>query len=132
MPTEEIGICDAYTRVDGGIRSCASADVLAGAGLDEAYVLAPMASLAPTRPRTPLECAERLVRRWMTVTLRREAARLRSGGTRVTLVTPGPEDLDAMGANLMDPARRKDVFETSLRTSARSLAQTAPATSTAA
>ncbi len=118
--------------VDGGIRSCVSADLLAGAGLDEVYVLAPMASLASTRPRTPLECAERLARRWMTFTVRREAARLRSGGTRVTLVTPGPEDLDAMGANLMDPARRKDVFETSLRTSAQSLAHAAPPLSAAA
>ena len=112
--------------VDGGIRSCASADLLAGAGLDQVYVLAPMASLASARPRTPLELAERLVRRWMTITVRREAARLRSAGTRVTLITPGPDDLDVMGANLMDPARRKDVFETSLRTSARSLAPAAP------
>ncbi len=118
--------------VDGGIRSCASADLLAGAGLDEVYVLAPMASLASARPRTPLEWAERLVRRWMTFTLCREAGRLRSAGTRVTLVTPGPEDLDAMGANLMDPARRKDVFETSLRTSAHSLAHAAPAMGAAA
>ena len=118
--------------VDGGIRSCASADLLAGAGLDEVYVLAPMASLASARPRTPLECAERLVRRWMTGTLRREAARLRAGGTRVTLLTPGQEDLDAMGANLMDPARRKEVFETSVRTSARSLAEAAPAMGAAA
>jgi hypothetical protein len=37
-------------------------------------------------------------------------------------VTVGPEDLHAMGANLMDPGRRHDVFETSLRTSERSLA----------
>jgi NTE family protein len=108
--------------VDGGVRSATSADLLAEAGLDEVYVLAPTASLVAGRPRTPLERAERAVRRWMTFALRREAARLRSGGVTVTVLTPGPEDLDAIGANLMDPGRRHDVFETSLRTSARSLA----------
>jgi Patatin-like phospholipase len=40
----------------------------------------------------------------------------------VTIVTPGPRDLAVMGANLMDPRRRPDVLEVSLRTSADSLA----------
>ena len=35
---------------------------------------------------------------------------------------PGPEDLAVMGANLMDPRRRRAVLETSLRTSAAMLA----------
>ena len=39
-------------------------------------------------------------------------------GKRVTVVTPGPRDLAAMGANLMDPRRRQDVLEVSLRSSA--------------
>ncbi|MGE5289841.1 MAG: patatin-like phospholipase family protein [Micromonosporaceae bacterium] len=109
--------------VDGGIRSAASADLLAHADMDEVYVLAPAASVVSARPRTPLEAVERLVRRRMTAGLRREVATLRSSGTRVTVLTPGPEDLAAMGANLMDPARRLEVFETSLRTSAKSLAE---------
>jgi NTE family protein len=45
----------------------------------------------------------------------------------VIVLTPGPEDLAAMGSNLMDPSRRRDVFEVSLSTSARSLADV-PAT----
>jgi hypothetical protein len=39
-------------------------------------------------------------------------------GLDVTVLTPGPEDLAAMGGNLMDSRRREAVFETSLRTSA--------------
>ncbi len=104
--------------VDGGVRSTASADLLGRAGLDEVYVLAPMASVVAATPRTALEGAERLVRRRMTAALGREIDLLRSRGIKVTLMTPGPEDLNAMGANLMDPARRESVFETSLRTSA--------------
>ena len=33
------------------------------------------------------------------------------------MVGPGPEDLVAIGANLMDDTRRRFVLETSLRTS---------------
>jgi NTE family protein len=43
---------------------------------------------------------------------------LRAAGIGVTVLTPGPEDLAVMGANLMDPRRRRAVLETSLRTSA--------------
>jgi NTE family protein len=40
----------------------------------------------------------------------------------VTVLTPGPEDLAAMGANLMDSRRRQAVLETSLRSTVRALA----------
>jgi NTE family protein len=106
--------------VDGGVRSTASADLLTGLGLDEVYVLAPMASVVTAPPRTALERAERMIRRRMTAATEREIDLLRSEGVTLTLLTPGPEDLRAMGGNLMDPARRQDVFETSLRTSAES------------
>ena len=39
----------------------------------------------------------------------------------MTLLGPGRLDLEAIGANLMDPSRRHAVIETSLRTSAESL-----------
>src|ERR1700729_913875 len=106
--------------VDGGVRSTASADLRAGLGRAEVYVLAPMASQVTAPPHTALERAERLIRRRMTAATEREIDVLRSEGVRVTLVTPGPDDLHAMGANLMDPSRRQSVFETSLRTSAES------------
>jgi NTE family protein len=37
------------------------------------------------------------------------------------VLTPGPYDLDVMGANLMNPSRRAEVLETSLLTSATAL-----------
>jgi predicted acylesterase/phospholipase RssA len=104
--------------VDGGVRSTASADLLSGLGLDEVYVLAPMASQVTGPPHSTLERAERVIRKRMTAALEREIELLRTEGVQVTLVTPGPDDLHAMGGNLMDPSRRQIVFETSLRTSA--------------
>jgi NTE family protein len=108
--------------VDGGVRSPNSLGVLARAGVDEVYVLAPMASLVMDRPRKPHEHLERRLRGLLTLALLREARTLRSLGLRVTLLTPGPEDVAAMGVNLMDPRRRRAVLETSLRTSAAALA----------
>jgi NTE family protein len=104
--------------VDGGVRSATSLGVLGDAGLDEIYVLAPMASIETDRPRLPHERLERRLRRLITAALLREAEALRSGGVQVTVLTPGPEDLAVMGVNLMDPRRRAKVLETSLRTSA--------------
>jgi NTE family protein len=102
--------------VDGGVRSVTSLAVIAAAGVDEVYVLAPMASLVTNQPRHPLERLERHMRRLLTRTLKAEAHSLRSRGIAVTLLTPGPEDLAAIGANPMDPRRRQAVLETSLRT----------------
>jgi NTE family protein len=118
--------------VDGGVRSATSAALLARAGLDEAYVLAPMASLVTDRPRKPHERLERRLRRLVTLALHREVGLLRSLGMRVTVLTPGPEDLAVMGVNLMDPRRRERVLETSLRTSAATLAAAQPGQPSAA
>jgi NTE family protein len=115
-------VIDGRRYVDGGVRSATSLGAVARAGVDEVYVLAPMASLKSDRPRNPLERAERRLRRLFTRALLRDVNSLRSLGVRVTVVTPGPEDLAVMGANLMDPRRRITVLETSLRTSAAALA----------
>lgn len=107
--------------IDGGVLSATSVDLLAGLGLDEVYVLAPMATFVPDRPST---LAGRLERRWRRRVTRRmlhEAAAVEAGGTRVTMLAPGRSDLSLMGSNLMDPARRKAVLEASLRTSAATL-----------
>ncbi|HEY3735676.1 MAG TPA: patatin-like phospholipase family protein [Streptosporangiaceae bacterium] len=111
--------------VDGGVRSATSLSLMADAGLDEVYVLAPMASLVPDRPRATIERLERRLRRMMTRSLLKAAQQVRSRGTAVTVLTPGPEDLAAIGANLMDPRRRGAVLETSLRTSPAALAGSA-------
>ena len=105
------------TYVDGGAVSATSVDVLAHAGLDEVYVVAPMVSFATDRPSS---VAARLERRWrgqLTKAARQEAAVVRAAGATVRMVGPGPEDLVAIGANLMDDTRRRFVLETSLRTS---------------
>jgi NTE family protein len=107
--------------VDGATCSATSVDLLTDLGLDEVFVVAPMVSFALDQPSTLLT---RLERRWrMQITKRclTEAAKVHRSGTEVTILGPGPEDLEAMGANLMDVARRPLVVETSLRTSAEAL-----------
>ena len=108
--------------VDGGVRSTTSLGMVAGTGVDEVYVLAPMASIEPGRTRKPHERLERRVRALATGALLRDVHALRQLGMRVTVLTPGPEDLAVMGVNLMDPRRREQVLETSLRTSPAALA----------
>ncbi|MCK9922507.1 patatin-like phospholipase family protein [Frankia sp. AgPm24] len=102
--------------VDGGTRSPTSVDLLVDAGLDEVVVVAPACSLATDRPRGAVALVERQVRRAATRRLLREVALLEGVGTRVTVICPGPDDLMAMGGNLMDLTRRAEVFETSLST----------------
>lgn len=107
--------------VDGGAVSATSLDLLAGVGLDEVFVLAPMASFAYD---VPAGLGARVERRWRHLTTRRllrEADTVRRAGTNVTLLGPGPEDLAAIGGNLMNPRRRVAVLETSLRTSQAAL-----------
>ena len=110
-----------HRYVDGGVRSVASADLLAQAGLDEVYVLAPAATLVRIRARSAWEWTAHRIRRMLTAGLLREVQAVRASGARVTLLTPGREDLAAIGANLMDASRRADVFDCSVRTSARAL-----------
>ena len=109
--------------VDGGVRSMTSLDVLAGTDVQDIYVLAPMASTEPDHPLRPHLQMERRLRQVLTVVLVRQAKALAARGKRVTVLTPGPQDLAAMGINLMDPRRRQDVLELSFRTSADALAR---------
>jgi NTE family protein len=110
-----------HRYIDGGTCSATSLDVLAPLELDEVIVLAPMASFAYDRPKNTLTRLERGVRRATTRRLFHEAAKVRAAGTRVTMFGPGPEDLQAIGVNLMDSRRRLRVFETSLRTTTAAL-----------
>ncbi|MFI6446076.1 patatin-like phospholipase family protein [Kitasatospora sp. NPDC050543] len=128
--------------VDGGCWSATNADLMLGRGLDEVYVLAPMAlRLHPRgraepgrgtvaalkewrerdRPRGVLAQLVSRYRRAVTRQMLREARLLRAAGTRVQLLAPTLEDLAVMGPNMMDPARRGAVLETALRTSRAAL-----------
>ncbi len=105
-----------HRYVDGGAWSSTNLDLLAGAGLDEVFVLAPQASFDAGRP---MRWSTRLERHWRTqVTTRlvREVARVHAEGTEVTVLAPGQEDLQAIGDNPMNVSRRLEVLETSLRT----------------
>ena len=107
--------------VDGGACSPTSLDLLAPLELDEVVVLSPMTSLDYDRPASVAGRVERRFRRLVTKRLVGEVKKVAGTGTRVTLLGPGAEDLAAIGANLMDPRRREQVLETSLRTSAAAL-----------
>ena len=107
--------------IDGGTVSNASVDLLADQDLDEVYVLAPMAAVESDNPRSPVARIERRVRRSITRGIGHDIAVLREAGSQVTLLTPGPEDLAAMGGNLMNPRHRTAVLHTSMRTSANAL-----------
>lgn len=111
-----------HSYVDGGALSSTSADLLAGAGLEEVVVIAPMVSRHLDRPRSPVT---RLERRWRRATSRRvlgEIAAVEEAGSRVRLLCPGPADLAAMGGNLMDHSRRRAVLDTALASSVGHLA----------
>ncbi|MFB7905462.1 patatin-like phospholipase family protein [Kitasatospora sp. NPDC056076] len=132
---------DGSAYVDGGCWSATNADLLLGRGLDEVYVLAPMAlRLGPRserseggtvaalrewrardRPRGVLAQLVSRYRRAVTRQLLREAALLRAEGVRVRLLAPTPADLAVMGPNLMDPARRGAVLESGLRSAREAL-----------
>ena len=107
--------------VDGGVRSSTSLGVLGGTDVQDIYVLAPMASTETDHPLQPHLRMERRLRQVITRALLRQAKALGTEGKRVTVLTPGPRDLAAMGINLMDPRRRETVLELSLRTSADAL-----------
>lgn len=112
---------DSRPYIDGAAVSNASVDLLAGEDLDEVFVLAPMAAVHPDNPRSPVARLERRVRRSITRGITHDVNRLRASGMRVTLLTPGPEDLATMGANLMNPRRRTAVLHTAMRTAASAL-----------
>lgn len=115
-----------HRYVDGGACSATSVDLCAGHDLDEVYVLAPMGSFLLDDPASLAARVERQVRRQVTRRMLREAARVEADGARLTLLAPGPADLEAIGANLMDPVRRGRVLSTSLKTSAAALRHPAP------
>jgi NTE family protein len=112
--------------VDGGMWSATNVDVLAEAGLDEVFVLAPMASAAYDAPG---DWRTRVERRVRVASMRRclsEARKVHVHGTAVTVLGPGPEDLELMGYNLMAPEPRRVVLESAVRTGLTAFADPPP------
>jgi NTE family protein len=112
---------DGRRYIDGGACSATNADLVASMGLDEVYVLAPMVSFASDHPDNVLA---RLERRWRTTVTKRclhEVEKIREAGADVVVLGPGPEDLEHMGGNAMDLARRVNVLESSMHTSMAAL-----------
>ena len=112
---------DGRRYVDGGAWSATNLDLLQGLDLDEVYVLAPGVTFDPD---TPTRVMTKLERRWRarsTARCLREMRAVHQGGTHVTVLGPSRTDLEVMGHNVMDVARRTEVLETSLHTSLASL-----------
>jgi NTE family protein len=95
--------------VDGGICSPSNLDLLRDAGLDLVLCFNPMSSLAQATGGSPSDRLAALMRVGNGRRLGHEARKLRASGTRVVIFQPSAEDLDLMGANLMNPARRLEV-----------------------
>ncbi|WP_433606225.1 patatin-like phospholipase family protein [Prescottella agglutinans] len=112
MPPVEIG---GRRFVDGGAASTASADLLAGRGLDEVIVLAPMASRGRIPGRGSAFFERTILRNWMSAGLDAEIAALGASGTRVVRIDATAEDLVVMGPNFMDGRRRLATLEHALR-----------------
>lgn len=105
--------------VDGGAISATNVDLLADQGCDEVVIIAPMASLEPDHPRA---IGTRMERRWRVEVTKAglaEASILRTEGTQVSFMAPGAEELAAIGANLMDTSKRRNVLEVSLHATAK-------------
>ena len=110
-------VIDGRTYIDGGAISATSVDVVAEYDCDEVYVIAPMAA---TESDNPPGLGAKLERRWrshVTHAANSEIDIVKQAGASVHFARPTPEDLTAIGANLMDSTRRLHVLETSLRTS---------------
>ncbi|HET8600969.1 MAG TPA: patatin-like phospholipase family protein [Segeticoccus sp.] len=115
-----------HRYIDGGAWSSTSVDLMVGRGLDEVYVLAPSVSFDVDSPH---RFATRMERRWrnhVTARCLREVAEVHADGAQLTVLGPGRRDLEVMGGNLMDAARRSAVIETSVITSAQALHDPAP------
>jgi NTE family protein len=95
------------TYVDGGTHSPTNADLVAESGLDLVIVSSPM-SVVGNRLRPSLDLP---ARRLCQFYLGQEVARIRRRGVPVLTFQPTGQDLQAMGMNAMDPARRRPVTE---------------------
>lgn len=91
--------------VDGGAHSPTNVDAVAGLAYDLVVVSSPMSATTAAIRRPKWSGARALHAR----TLAAEVEAVRASGTPVLVFQPGPEVVDAAGANAMDMERRADV-----------------------
>jgi NTE family protein len=106
---------DGRRYVDGGVCSASSVDLLAGRGLDLVICLNPLSG-SPGTPLDPRDWLGALSRRTNARRLAHETRKVRGLGTEVVTIEPTPDDLEAMGRNMMSVKRRRQVIETAERT----------------
>lgn len=98
-------------HVDGGVHSPTNADLLAGTGVRVVVVSSPMSvSRGHYRPAPDFLTRVALGRR-----LGAEVAALEHDGAGVIVLQPTAADIAAMGANAMDPRRRRMVLDQAYR-----------------
>jgi NTE family protein len=111
---------DGRRHVDGGAHSPTNADVLRGLDLDLVVVSAPMAGRWRAVRANPTGMARTSSR----MSLDREVATLRRGGTPVLVLQPGPEDAALMDGRAMDPSCRAPVAQRARQSALEYLART--------
>jgi NTE family protein len=100
-----------HSYVDGGVHSPTNAAILRGQGLDVVIVIAPMSGPAGWRPGFfPA------ARRYSDRLLRGEVRALEETGVRTVVFTPGPEEQQAMGTDMMSRERLDEVIQRSFLT----------------
>jgi NTE family protein len=111
------------TYVDGGAHSPSNADVVSGLGLDLVVVVSPMSAPWTALRPTP-NIGSRALAAWV---LEREVRSIRASGTPVLVLEPTAEDLEVMGSNAMNSARRAAVAEQARLTTIQRLTHPAAA-----
>ncbi|MGY1738147.1 patatin-like phospholipase family protein [Geodermatophilus sp. SYSU D00684] len=101
-----------HTYVDGGAHSPTNAALLRGCDL--VVVVSPMSGPPGIRPDF-----HAAARRHAARLLRREIAALRAAGTRVLVFSPGPEEQEVMGDDVMSAARLDEVVHASSAAASR-------------
>jgi NTE family protein len=102
--------------VDGGLWSTSNLDIVRNEELDLVICLNPTSSLHPPIAWNPIERVAGAVRRASGRRLGSERKKLVAAGTEVVLIQPTPDDLAAMGPNLMSTRNRNPVIGTAIRT----------------
>ena len=107
--------------IDGGLHSMSNADLLFGLDLDLVVCLNPLSARHGFAGWDPVNRMAEVTRRAVARQLDAEVATLRDQGTPVLVLEPTPDDLAAIGANVMDERRRAKVLEVAIRTTTAQL-----------